>query len=98
MQLRRLFKYRVFKVLAENNEVKWDFVALCPGLMSDAMLPGTNGELGTLGTGNGIVWSLLDNAEVPDIRAPSKLVFSFPSLRDEADAIIQFRHLRQRWL
>jgi nucleoside-diphosphate-sugar epimerase len=77
--------YRASKVLAEKtawdfiakNEVKWDLVTLCPGMVFGALLPGTIDSLKDLNTSNGIVWSLFDAANVPDTKAPSKIIFIF---------------------
>lgn len=72
--------YRASKVLAEktawnfiaSNEVAWDLVTLCPGMVFGQLIPGTIGNLKELNTSNGIVWSLFDAKDVPDTKAPSK--------------------------
>lgn len=71
--------YRASKVLAEktawnfitSNEVAWDLVTLCPGMVFGQLLPGTIGSLKELNTSNGIVWSLFDAENLPDTKAPS---------------------------
>lgn len=76
--------YRVSKVLAENTaweyikkkQVSWDLVALCPGMVFGAVMPGSVSGLSGLGTSNAIVWSLIDAKDVPETRAPGKLILS----------------------
>ena len=76
--------YRASKVLAEktawnfiaSNEVAWDLVTLCPGMVFGQLLPGTIGSLKELNTSNGIVWSLFDAKDVPDTKAPSRNLLS----------------------
>lgn len=73
--------YRASKVLAEKtawefiekNEVKWDLVTLCPGMVFGPLFPGTISSLKELNTSNGIVWSLFDAKDIPDTNAPGKL-------------------------
>lgn len=72
--------YRASKVLAEKtawdfinkNEVKWDLVTLCPGMVFGALVLGTISSLKELNTSNGIVWSLFDAKAIPDTKAPGK--------------------------
>jgi nucleoside-diphosphate-sugar epimerase len=73
--------YRASKVLTEKtacefveqNEVKWDLVTLCPGMVFGALVPGTIGSLRELNTSNEIIWSLLGAEGIPDTKAPSEL-------------------------
>lgn len=72
--------YRASKVLAEKtawdfieeNDVKWDLVTLCPGMVFGTLVEGTISSLKELNTSNGIVWSLFDAQNIPDTKAPSK--------------------------
>jgi len=79
--------YRASKVLAEKtawefveqNDVSWDLVTLCPGMVFGALVPGTISSLKELNTSNGIIWSLLGAEGIPDTKAPSKF-FCGPKL------------------
>jgi nucleoside-diphosphate-sugar epimerase len=72
--------FRVSKVLAEKtawdfvekNDVEWDLVTLCLGMVFGALFPGTISSLKELNTSNGIVWSLIDAKDIPDTKVPSK--------------------------
>lgn len=57
----------------EQNEVKWDLVTLCPGMVFGALVPGTIRSLKELNTSNGIIWSLFGAEGIPDTKAPSEL-------------------------
>ncbi|KAH6680654.1 hypothetical protein B0J14DRAFT_579066 [Halenospora varia] len=70
--------YRASKLLAEKtawdfvkkNDVKWDLVTLCPGMVFGALIEGTINNLKSLNTSNGIVWSLFGAKDIPDTKAP----------------------------
>jgi nucleoside-diphosphate-sugar epimerase len=73
-----MLAYQASKALAEremtklcDDQSRWDYVSLCPGIVFGAPVEGSVGRVQELGQSNAILWDLFDKTEVPPTRVPS---------------------------